>query len=189
MSRGLPGNDNERVRSHGERGATLLEFALVLPLIVLFVVGIAEFGLAFKDFLSVSNAAREGARIASSAGNEPTADCSVLAGLSDSLTALDLQQLERVEIFRGIPGGGQDPTKTNVYTYVTGDPAVCANWTQSVLWDPTTRNTITGPTSPLDIIGVKLVYDHDWITNLGPFGGTLQLEQATITRLEPEAFE
>ncbi len=172
-----------------ETGATLVEFALILPILLVVILGITEFGLAFKDFLSVSNAAREGARIASSAGNEPDADCAVLGGLSDSLTALSLDRLDRVEIFKGIPGGGQDFANTNTYSFVSGDPADCANWTSSVLWDPTSRDTTTGPSGPLDIIGVRLVYDHVWITNFGPFGGTWQLDQSIITRMEPEAFE
>lgn len=46
------------------RGQTLVEFALVLPLLVLILVGIFDFGRAIYAFNTVNNAAREGARLA-----------------------------------------------------------------------------------------------------------------------------
>lgn len=48
----------------GERGSQLIEFALVLPLLLLVVLGILDFGLLFQRYEAVTNAAREGARIA-----------------------------------------------------------------------------------------------------------------------------
>lgn len=46
-----------------ERGAELVEFALVLPLILLLLVGIFDFGSLFALRQKMTNAAREGARI------------------------------------------------------------------------------------------------------------------------------
>ncbi len=51
-------------RLRSERGAELIELALVLPILLLVFAGIVDFGLMFQRFLTVSNAAREGARIA-----------------------------------------------------------------------------------------------------------------------------
>ena len=48
-----------------ERGAELIEFALTLPLLLLLVLGIIEFGFLFQEYEVVTNAAREGARIGS----------------------------------------------------------------------------------------------------------------------------
>jgi Flp pilus assembly protein TadG len=47
-----------------EKGAQLVEFALVLPLLLLVMLGIAEFGFIFNRYEVLTNAAREGARIA-----------------------------------------------------------------------------------------------------------------------------
>ena len=47
-----------------EKGAELIEFALVFPLLLLAMVGIMDFGLLFQRYQTVTNAAREGARIA-----------------------------------------------------------------------------------------------------------------------------
>lgn len=47
-----------------ERGAELIEFALVLPLLLMIVLGIVDFGFLFQRMQVVTNAAREGARMA-----------------------------------------------------------------------------------------------------------------------------
>jgi Flp pilus assembly protein TadG len=47
-----------------ERGAELIEFALTLPILLLVVLGIIEFGFVFREYEVVTNAVREGARIA-----------------------------------------------------------------------------------------------------------------------------
>ena len=47
-----------------ERGAALLETAITIPIILLITVGIFEFGRAYQTWQVLTNAAREGARIA-----------------------------------------------------------------------------------------------------------------------------
>lgn len=49
--------------SRNERGAAAVEFALVLPLLVLLVAGIANFGRAYYLQATLSGAAREGVRV------------------------------------------------------------------------------------------------------------------------------
>ena len=51
-------------RIHADEAAQLVEFALVLPLLMLVMLGIAEFGFIFQRSEVVTNAAREGARMA-----------------------------------------------------------------------------------------------------------------------------
>jgi len=45
-----------------ERGAAAVEFAIILPLLVVFLFGIIEFSLMFYDKAVITNASREGAR-------------------------------------------------------------------------------------------------------------------------------
>src|SRR5213592_4351379 len=52
----------KRLRS--ERGQALLETALTLPLLLLVSVSIFEFGRAYQTWQILTNAAREGARVA-----------------------------------------------------------------------------------------------------------------------------
>ena len=51
-------------RTTSERGQALLEVALTLPLLLLVAVGIFEFGRAYQTWQVLTNAAREGARLA-----------------------------------------------------------------------------------------------------------------------------
>lgn len=46
-----------------ERGAALVEFALVLSILVLLLFGIIEFGRAYQVKLSITHASREGVRV------------------------------------------------------------------------------------------------------------------------------
>lgn len=55
---------NRRRSYSSERGQALMETALVLPIVLLVAVGIFEFGRAFQTWQILTNAAREGARIA-----------------------------------------------------------------------------------------------------------------------------
>jgi hypothetical protein len=51
-------------RLKSERGAELIEFALIFPLLLLVVLGIIDFGFTFQRYEVLTNAAREGARLA-----------------------------------------------------------------------------------------------------------------------------
>ncbi len=45
-----------------DRGAAMVEFAIVLPLLLMLLMGIIEFGRAYNTQISIQAAAREGAR-------------------------------------------------------------------------------------------------------------------------------
>ena len=50
-------------KKRGERGASLVEFALTAPFLILLLLGIIEFGWAFNQNLDVRHGARETARL------------------------------------------------------------------------------------------------------------------------------
>ena len=57
-----------RLRTHRngrtERGAAAVEFALVVPFLILLIIGMVNFGVVLSQQLSLSNAARQAARYA-----------------------------------------------------------------------------------------------------------------------------
>lgn len=53
-----------RIRARNERGQALVEFAIVLPLLLLLLLGIVDFARAWNVFEVLTDAAREGARVA-----------------------------------------------------------------------------------------------------------------------------
>lgn len=55
-----------RVRSRHDRGAVAVEFALVLPLLVMLLLGVTTAGLAFNQAIALSNGVREGSRFGAS---------------------------------------------------------------------------------------------------------------------------
>ena len=53
-----------RRRRRSDSGAELIELALVLPILLIVIAGIIDFGFLFQRYEAVTNAAREGARLA-----------------------------------------------------------------------------------------------------------------------------
>jgi Flp pilus assembly protein TadG len=51
-------------RRHSEAGQALVEFALVLPLLALLLFAVIQFGLAFTNYIALTDAVRAGARTA-----------------------------------------------------------------------------------------------------------------------------
>jgi len=60
-----------------DRGASLVEFALVMPILFLILFGIIEFGAAYNDYQSIRQGAREGARDAVVATYGSSSGCSL----------------------------------------------------------------------------------------------------------------
>jgi Flp pilus assembly protein TadG len=67
-----------------ERGATAVEFAFIMPLLVLLLLGIAEFGHAFQVQGTLSAAAREGVRLMA-LQNDPVAARAAVRNAAASL--------------------------------------------------------------------------------------------------------
>ena len=184
-----------KLSSKRERGANLVELALVVPIIILVVIGILEVGVAFRDLLTVSNAAKEGVRLVAAMGDDPTTDCVVLVKTSSALaSSVSLADLVNIEIFKAKPDGTPSQM-TNIYTLIGSDPTDCTHWSpnpldiDSLIWSPLARNVTVGPSDDLDIAGVRVTYTHKWITGFPPFVGSFVLDEATVSRLEPEEYE
>ena len=58
-----------RRKGEGEGGQSLVEFALVLPIFLLVLFAIVDFGMAFHAWIAVTNSAREGARLGAVRGS------------------------------------------------------------------------------------------------------------------------
>jgi Flp pilus assembly protein TadG len=135
---------------YGEQGQAIVEMALTLPLLLLVVLGMFDFGLLFQRFEVVTNAAREGAR---------------LAVLTSQYSTANAQQ----RAFDYLASGG-----------ITGGSVGCnagAAGSLCVTVTPGTT-TIAGTTPPITVneMVVTVEYDHQHIF-VGPimqlFGGNL----------------
>lgn len=84
----------QRSRSRGEdRGASLVEFALVAPLLFALLFGMIEFGWAFAQNLDVKHTAREAGRLAAVDSTEAEIESRVCN--NDLLDSDNVQQIVR----------------------------------------------------------------------------------------------
>ncbi|MDP9997771.1 TadE family protein [Pseudarthrobacter sulfonivorans] len=76
-----------------ERGAVAVEFAILLPLLLMLVLGTIEFGRAYNAQITLTNAARDGVRVMSIA-NDPAgakaAARNAAAGVSTAISDSDV---------------------------------------------------------------------------------------------------
>jgi hypothetical protein len=95
-------------RQQPEGGVALVEFAMVLPLLLVLVFGIIDFGRAFQTWITLTNAAREGARLGTVSQDAQAVRqrCESTAGVSGVSCSVS-----------GLPGiTGQDVTVTARFT-------------------------------------------------------------------------
>ena len=52
----------KRIAIKKEEGQTMVELAIVLPILLVLLIGIIQFGIAFNNYLTLTDAARAGAR-------------------------------------------------------------------------------------------------------------------------------
>jgi Flp pilus assembly protein TadG len=110
----------EAVRRSGtkrEGGASLVEFAFVLPLLALFLFGIVQFGIAYDMKQSINSAAREGARTAAIPDDGTVTYNTVVARVNDSFDSLGSDTVDSVTIEIIEPA-----TSAVIRTVSPGDP-------------------------------------------------------------------
>ena len=103
-------------RFRNQRGAALLETAVTLPLILFISVGIFEFGRAYQTWQVLTNAAREGARLAVINGST---DVDVTTRVRNYMTAGQLSNAATatVTINRAIALSGVDTASQITISY------------------------------------------------------------------------
>jgi len=98
-----------------EGGAALVEFALVVPLLTLFLFGIVQFGIAYDKQQSINSAAREGARLAA-LDSSTLEDIALRAVAASDMSATGNDPLVEVrdasDVIAGVrcPGGAYSST-------------------------------------------------------------------------------
>lgn len=184
--------------SERERGASLLEFALVAPVLLLLIFGALEYGMFFKDYLTVSNTTRTGARVGSAAGSGADADYQILQAVKAAATALPggSSSIQAISIYKATSaGGGPSATcqtasssadKCNTYTAAAfAQPLTkfgCGAGSIDSVWCPTTRgdSQAIGP----DYLGVWVKTTHGFVTKL--FGTSRTITDGVVMRIEPK---
>ncbi len=190
-----------RRRAAHERGQSLVEMAMLLPLLVLIVVGTLEFGFVFDHHLTLEYASREGARAGAAlahGGSGPPGctgasdvDPRIVAAVQRVLTSpgspITVGNVTEIHIYRAGPDG--EELQANVWRPSAGmGPVVDGvplNFVQfSNTWGACTRNNSAVNTQS---IGVSLTYTYAWQTPIEfLFGGAgLTMTDRTVMQLNP----
>jgi hypothetical protein len=102
-------------RSPRERGQALVEFAFVVPIFLILVLGIVDFSWALRSWITVTNSAREGARLGAVGA---TCDDIKQRAVDTSADLLSLSDVS-VENCQGDPGTNLEVTVSYEYSWIT----------------------------------------------------------------------
>lgn len=104
-------------RAHRTRGQAMVEFTLILPLLLLLILGIYQFGQTYADYIQVTNAARDGGRKALVSRSDASGVADVISTAKNATWWLDKNQMG-VSVSPGQPWTtGQNVTVTVTYPY------------------------------------------------------------------------
>jgi Flp pilus assembly protein TadG len=76
-----------------ERGQTMVEFAMVLPILALLLFGVIQFGITFNNYVTLTDAVRAASRKAAVSRQSSTRDADIQNALYDSASDLDTSKL------------------------------------------------------------------------------------------------
>jgi Flp pilus assembly protein TadG len=110
------------ISPHNQRGAAVIEFALILPILLVLLVGTIDASLALYDKAVITNASREGARAGIVARSPPLTDAQIQQivqnYLQGALVSLgSTSALPAVQIQKGTWNGDAILTVTVRYTF------------------------------------------------------------------------
>jgi len=113
-------------RFRSQTGAALLEAAITMPIILLISVGIFEFGRAYQTWQVLTNAAREGARLACIQG---TTDADIRTRVNTYLTGGGLTTLPdaNIAVNRAVALGSSTGSQVQVnypFSFMVLNPVV-----------------------------------------------------------------
>lgn len=169
-----------------------MEMALVFPIVIMLLFGVAEFGLAFKNFLSISHGSREGALVSATSGNDVQADFASVEAVLDALTAVNIDEVQSIVI-----RNPDSPFESTSYNYTPGglcDWTPCPDFFAGAApgdppysqpgYVPSDRDVSAPQPGRVEVV---ITYTHNWITGLWAQQSTWT--SATTMRIEPRIFD
>ena len=192
-------------------GQSLAEFALLIPLFMVLLLGLIEFAFAFNAMLNTNYASRGAGLIAAQTGNAAASDCLILNEIELKMNApVQKGQISRVEVQRTNPSGSTI-FATSAYRRTGSTSCVLVDGTSmsvpysaiSAGYPPSQRCTVLPPAgcvtmtparTTVDTIAVQITYVYPWHTPLrallplinGSMSGTgFTFVQRNVFRMEP----
>jgi Flp pilus assembly protein TadG len=187
--------------ARGERGQAIVEFALILPLLVLLVVGIIEFSLLLNARNTVGFASRDGSMLAAEGGSRTGTDCVVLQSIERDIVApASALKVTQVKVYWSDQNGVEIGSNHNLYTrsgsltcdYGDGTSITvpysltAAGYVEDIRCDVLAG--CGGSHTSLDTVGVEITYVHAWLTSFARVAGStgMTFNVSNTTRIEPQ---
>jgi hypothetical protein len=177
------------------RGQSLVEFALILPVIMFLVLGMVELGFAINHNTSIITATRQGARVGAELRNghgqcslpddaaSQSVDPQIIGAVEGVLVSpgspINVLQVTKIDIFEVDETGAQT---TNINTWLPSSDPITHNPTGTIL-PGTSQHLYFAPSgggiggnwpaykrcgsAPAHGVGVRITYTYKFITPLG----------------------
>ena len=156
---------------HDDTGASAVEFALVVPFLLLLVFGIINYGVVFSQQLSLNNAVREGARRAVVADPTAPRTCNaIITSVQNQLAGLALDRT-KVEVLVTTDG-------------FTSSQPCSTTWSSTTFPDKGTnlpcRGSYNGGNTGSLVVQAR--YTSRYLVAFPPFPTTTQLTSKAVYR-------
>jgi Flp pilus assembly protein TadG len=189
----------QKRRTRGDGGAALVEAAIGSGLFLTLILGVFEFGALFRNYITVADITRSGARAESAYADDRLADYDTLQAIRRSVGALATSDVEYIVVFKAPAYNSSIASVSATCAAGTAVAGVCNVFHRSDLtaavsafgcdagevdasWCPTSRQAAV--TGPPDYVGVYLKVTHRYMTRI--LGNTKTLADQTIIRIEPQ---
>jgi Flp pilus assembly protein TadG len=106
---------SNRISLKNQQGQSMTEFALVLPILVILLFGVIQFGIAFNNYITVTDAVRAGARKGAVGRHLQNPEAAVEQSVRNAAT--DLRQSDLNVSVTSSWQHGEDVSVTGSYPY------------------------------------------------------------------------
>lgn len=204
LSRLCPGRRGQ------ESGQALVEFALIMPIMMILLMSMIEFSLAFNATIGINRASQDAVLVASIAGKDAGSDCLILNSIeNDILAPNDKSRIVEIEIQWTNPTGStikayQQYGRSGSTTCDLADGTqITVPYTNQVNTYPLAQrcnvvsgcNGMTATHSTVDTVAVKIRYTYIYQTPMGSLlkiidpssttPSTWTFTKRNLSRLEP----
>jgi len=153
-------------RGRGDQGSVVVEMAFVAPLLVLLVLGILEFGTAWRERANLTGALQAAGRIDAASGATRDADYLALQAFYDQMSQNHELSIDQVIIYRSATSDGGPPAACLTSPGGSaGDQCSSFTWTQvaQVGQDPTPgRPVLAADFATAGGTCASSAWDGDW---------------------------
>ena len=171
-----------------ERGAVLVEAAILLPLVLIITFGMIEFSSAYQSSSTATAAARAGARVASAEAKNSTYAVDAAKAASSALRVIPNNEPVEMWVYQdngnGYPASGNFTNCTTnciKYTWNTSTRSFDTSNPSGGGWPAASQNACQQ--AGWDSVGVYVKVNHKFLTKL--FGASITLADHAVFRLEP----